>query len=100
MALVRDKSLFLARHCQQGFALFFAQVVALIILFVIDSTIGAIPILGLLISVILHLVVLLVALAISVLGFVKALAGESWAIPYLDDIADKVPVTGSDSQGS
>ncbi len=88
----RDKSTFLARHCQQGFALFFLQIVAMLILAVVDSTIGTIPILGFLISLLLHLIVLLAALAISVLGFVRALAGESWSIPHVDEIADKVPI--------
>jgi len=90
--LAKPKTAFLARHCRQGFALFFAQVVALIALAVLDATIGVIPVLGFIISLLLHLAVVLAALGLSVLGFVKALAGESWDIPYLDDIAVKVPV--------
>lgn len=92
MVLVKRKSSFLARHCRQGFALCFAEIVALIVLAVLDATVGSIPVLGLIISIILHLIVFLAALALSVLGFVRALSGESWSIPFLDDIADRVPV--------
>ncbi|MFO7652433.1 MAG: hypothetical protein R6X25_01280 [Candidatus Krumholzibacteriia bacterium] len=87
-----DKSRFLARHCRQGFALFFAEVVAWILLATIESTIGRIPILGFLISILLVLAVTVVFLAISVLGFVKALAGEDWRVPFLDELADRVPI--------
>ena len=90
--LVKPKSAFLARHCRQGFSLFFAEIVLLIGLAVIDSTIGHIPVLGLIISIILLLVVLLVALAVSVFGFVRALSGEQWNIPFLDELADRVPI--------
>jgi len=90
--LVKNKSTFLARHCRQGFALFFAEVVLLIILSLVDGTIGHIPVLGLIVSIILHLAVVLTALAVSVLGFVRALSGEQWNIPFIDDLADRVPI--------
>ena len=93
--LVKPKSAFLARHCRQGFALFFSEFVLLIALAVIDGTIGHIPVLGLLISILLHLIVLLVALGVSVLGFVRALSGETWTILFLDDLADRVPIQES-----
>lgn len=93
IVMARPKSEFLAEHCRQGFALCFAEAVALIALAVFDATIGVIPVLGFLISLLLHLVVVVAALGLSVLGFVRALAGETWTIPYLDDIAAKVPVT-------
>ena len=87
-----NKSAFLARHCRQGFALFFAEVVMLILLAVIDGTVARIPVLGLLISILVHLVFFLVFLSLSVLGFVKALSGEEWQIPVIDDFAHKVPI--------
>ena len=92
MVLVKRKSPFLARHCRQGFALCFVEIVALIVLAVLDATIGHIPVLGLLISIVLHLIVFLAALALSVLGFVRALSGEEWQIAIIDDIADRIPV--------
>jgi uncharacterized membrane protein len=92
---VKSKSEFLARHCRQGFALFVAEVVALMLLTIISNTLGHIPLLGFLISLLLHLALLLAALALSVLGFIKALSGEEWSIPYLDDFADRVPVSAA-----
>lgn len=91
--LAKPKSEFLARHCRQGFALFFIEVVLFLFLWVIDSTIGHIPILGLLVSILLHLAFFLLCLALSVVGFVKALSGEEWRIPFVDELADRVPIS-------
>jgi len=88
----KDKSEFLIKHCRQGFALLFAEVVLLLLLAAIEATIGRIPIIGLLISILLHLAFFIVFLILSVLGFIKALTGEEWRIPVLDDFADKVPI--------
>jgi uncharacterized membrane protein len=88
----KDKSEFLTRHCRQGFALLFAEVVLLLLLAAIEATIGRIPIIGLLISILLHLAYFVVFLTLSVLGFIKALTGEEWRIPVLDEFADKVPI--------
>ncbi len=94
--LAPDKSRFLARHCRQGFALLFTEVVVLLLLAVIDRTIGLIPILGFLISILLHLAFFLAFLVLSALGFVKALSGETWRIPALDELAERVPVHAHD----
>ncbi len=90
--LVKNKSEFLAKHCRQGFALFFAEVVLLLFLAAIEATIGRIPILGMLVSIILHLAFFLIFLTLSVLGVLKALSGEEWQLPILDEFADKVPI--------
>lgn len=90
--IIKDKSPYLVRHCQQGFAILAVEIILWLALTIIDSTIGAIPILGLLISFVLHLAGFIVLLAISVIGFVKGLSGEEWSIPFIDDFADKVPV--------
>lgn len=90
--LVREKSAFLARHCRQGFAILFAEVVILLLLAAIDKTIGLIPVLGFLISILLHLAFFMIFLLLSALGFVKALSGERWDLPGLDELADRVPV--------
>ena len=89
----KNKSDFLAKHCRQGFVLFFAEVVLLLMLAAIEATVGRIPILGLLVSVIMHLAFFLVFLSLSVLGFIKALTGEEFRLPVLDDFADKVPIS-------
>lgn len=90
--LSRPRSEFLARHCRQGFALFFVEVVLFLFLWIVDKTVGQIPILGLLVSILLHLAFFLLCLMLSVIGFVKALSGEEWRIPFLDDLADRVPL--------
>ncbi len=91
----RRKSPFLARHCQQGFALLFAEFIAWLLLILLDTTIGKIPVLGFIVSLVLHLLVGLVALVLSILGFVRGLSGESWHMQILDDLADRIPVTAN-----
>ena len=55
-------------------------------------TLGQLPILGFILIIALRLIVFLVVLSVSVLGFIKALFGEEWRIPYLDELANRVPV--------
>ena len=93
---VRNKTDFLAGHCRQGFALFFAEIVALVGVWIVDATIGVIPIIGLVISFLLHLVLMLVFLGLSVVGFIKALSGETWRLAFLESIAERVPVHSDD----
>ncbi len=90
--LSSDKSDFLARHCRQGFALFFAEMVGLILVWVIAGTIGQIPLLGFLIVILVWLIFFVVFLPLTVLGFVRAMFGETWRIPYLDELSDRVPI--------
>ncbi len=91
---VKDKSDFLLAHCRQGFALFFAEVVLYIILNIVESTIGRLPIIGLLLTIILHLAAMIICLGLSVIGFVKALSGEECRLPIIDEFADRVPIKG------
>lgn len=94
--MAKDKSPFLARHCRQGFALFFAEVVGVFFIAIIDSTLGLIPVLGFLIAIVLRLAFFLIFLLLSIMGFTKAMFGEEWTIPYLDELADRVPVEARD----
>lgn len=87
-----NKSAFLARHCRQGFALFFVEVVAFFFLRIIEMTLGGIPLLGFLLVMILNLVFFLGFLILIIMGFVRAMFGDEWRIPYLDDLADRVPI--------
>lgn len=87
-----NKSPFLARHCRQGFALFLVEVAAFLFLRIIEATIGMIPVLGFLIVLILNLVFFLVFLGLTIMGFVRAMFGDEWRIPYLDELADRVPI--------
>ena len=90
--MVPVKSDFLARHCRQGLALFFVELVGFLLILIIDGTIGRIPILGFLVAVLLRLALFLVFLVASALGFAKALFGEEWRIPFLDEWAEQIPV--------
>jgi len=83
---------FMARHCRQGFALLFAEVVGVAFILIIDATLGRVPLIGFILVIALRLVFFLSVLVISVLGFVKAMFGEDWRIPYLDELAERVPV--------
>lgn len=89
--LSANRSPFLNRHCRQGFALFFTEVVGALFILIIDATIGKIPLLGFLVVIILRLAFFLAILGISVLGFTRALFGETWRVPYLDELADRIP---------
>lgn len=90
--LLKGEGAFLRWHAQQGFALFFTEVVAVALLIILDSTLGRIPFLGILVILLLQLGAFVAALVISVMGFVKALAGEEFRIPVLDEYAEKVPI--------
>ena len=90
--LSREKSAFLVRHCRQGFALLFAEIVGWLFLHLLGSTVGMIPILGFLIVLVVNFLVVLVFLGLTIMGFVRALFGEIWRIPYLDELAEKVPI--------
>jgi len=90
--LSKPKSDFLARHCRQGFALLFFEVVGVLFIWIIDATLGRLPFLGFLIVITLRLVFFLFVLSMSVMGFTKAVFGEEWRLPYLDELADRIPV--------
>lgn len=92
-ALWRAKdSPFVRFHARQAFLLFLSELVAFILLVIIDRTIGRLPFLGLLIVVLLQIAVYLVALMLSVMGFVKALFGERWEMPFFGPYSAKVPL--------
>ena len=86
------RTAFTARHIRQGFALLLAEIVGLVFIWIIDGTIGRIPLIGFVVVIALRLAFFLSVLVISVLGFTKAMFGEDWRIPYLDELADRVPV--------
>ncbi|MGD9549243.1 MAG: hypothetical protein AB7V45_17085 [Candidatus Krumholzibacteriia bacterium] len=93
--LAPEKSAFLARHCRQGFALFCIEILALLLILIIDATLGLIPLLGFLVVILLRLVLFVLFLSLSALGFAKALFGEEWRIPYLDELAERIPIEQS-----
>ena len=90
--LVRPKSPFLARHTRQGFALLFTEVAGMIFILIIDSTLGRLPFIGFLLLIALKLVFFLFFFSVSILGFMKAIFGQEWRIPYLDELSDRIPI--------
>lgn len=92
-ALWRSKdSSFVRFHARQAFLLFLSECVAFVFLVIIDNTIGRLPFLGLLIVVLFQIAVYLLALLLSVMGFVKSLFGERWEMPFLGEFGGKVPL--------
>lgn len=83
---------FLRWHLRQGFALFFVEVVLLALVLLLDHTVGQIPILGWLLMLLVRLAGFLAVLTASVVGFVKALAGEDLRLPWLAEQAERVPL--------
>ena len=89
--LSTSRSPFLDRHCRQGFALLFVEVVGALFILIIDGTIGRIPLFRFLDVVILRLAFFVAILGVSVMGFTRALFGETWRVPYLDELAERIP---------
>ncbi len=89
---VKEKSDFLAAHCRQGFALFFAEIVIYVFLHMFDATLGRLPLVGLLLTIVLHLAAMVACLTLAVIGFIKALSGETCRLPVVDELADRVPI--------
>jgi uncharacterized membrane protein len=85
-------STFVRFHSRQAFLLFLSECVAFILIVIIDKTIGRLPFLGLLIVVLVQIFVYLTALFLSVMGFVKALFGERWEMPFFGPYREKVPL--------
>jgi uncharacterized membrane protein len=86
------ESEFVRFHARQSFLLFLSECAAIVLLIIIDHTIGRLPFLGLLIVIIAQIFVYLTALFISVMGFVKALFGERWEMPFFGPYREKVPI--------
>lgn len=83
---------FVRFHARQAFLLFLSECVAFALVVVIDRTIGRLPFLGLLIVVLVQIFVYLTAMFLSVMGFVKALFGEWWEMPFFGPYREKVPM--------
>ena len=86
------ESAFVRFHARQAFLLVLSECVAFILIVIIDRTIGRLPFLGLLIVVLAQIFVYLTALLLSVMGFVKALFGERWEMPFFGPYREKVPM--------
>ena len=82
---------FIRYHASQGFLLFIAECAALAITIVLYLTVGRIKIIGFVVVGIFEIVVGLGVLTLSAIGFVKALFGEYWSMPFLGEYRDRVP---------
>jgi uncharacterized membrane protein len=85
------ESEFIRYHARQAFLLFLAEIISLFVIVILDRTVGRLPFLGLLIVILVQIVVYLAALLFSVMGFVKALFGEKWVLPFFGHYSDRVP---------
>lgn len=83
---------FVRFHGRQAFLLFLAEIVGFLVIVIVDQTVGRLPFLGLLIVILLQIIFYLAALFLSVTGFVKALFGERWIMPFFGIYSDKVPL--------
>ena len=88
------KDPFIAFHAKQGFLLLLAECVALVVILIFDVAIGRLRLFGVIMVGLMQLVVGLGALTLSVVGFVKALFGEYWHLPFLGEYRDRIPELG------
>ena len=79
-------------HARQGFVLFFAEFVLLVVSMILNRTIGRIEVLGAVLMVPWNLCFGLLAVGVSVMGFMYALSGERWQLPILGKHAHRVPL--------
>jgi uncharacterized membrane protein len=86
------ESEFIRFHSRQAFLLFLAEVVSLLAIIILDRTVGRLPFLGLLIVILAQIVVYVAAVFLSVMGFVKALFGEKWILPFFGRHSERVPM--------
>ncbi len=83
---------FIRFHARQAFLLFLAECVVIVMTIILDMTIGKLRFFGMVVIGLFQLIVGLGALTVSVLGFVKALFGEYWHLPFLGEYSERVPV--------
>ncbi len=87
---------FIRAHASQGVLLFFFECAAVIASAILAATVGKIKIVGLVIVGFFDLVAGLAALSLTVVGFVKALFGEDWRMPFLGHFRGRVPGVGGE----
>ena len=88
--LWRDSD-FVRFHSRQGVLLFLLELLGLLVLWLLDCTVGRIPFLGLIILILARLTLALPLLGLIVLGFTRSLAGECSALPWIGRFAESLP---------
>jgi len=86
----RDSS-FVKFHASQGFLLFLAECVAIVLIVIFEFTIGRLRFMGIFLVGLFQLGTSLLALLMAVIGFVKALFGEYWHMPVFGDYRERIP---------
>jgi uncharacterized membrane protein len=71
-----SKDEFVKFHARQGFVLFVIEVVLAILMWI--------PVIGWLLGLIVGIV--------AIIGFIKALNGEKWEIPYIYNLSKKIKI--------
>jgi uncharacterized membrane protein len=89
--LLLKENKFAMHHARQGFLLFFVEIVLAILVYIVEHSIGLIPILGFLIVVVLKFVAGVAVLLTAVIGIVKAVSGQYWTIPVVGEHSPRVP---------
>jgi uncharacterized membrane protein len=74
--LLGSKDEFVKFHARQGFVLFVIEVVLAILMWI--------PVIGWLLGLIVGIV--------AIIGFIKALNGEKWEIPYIYNLSKKIKI--------
>ncbi len=82
---------FVRYHASQGVLLFLAEMAFLVASLILEATVGRIRIAGLIVVGLFVFMTGIAALALSAVGFVKALFGEYWSLPFLGAWRDRVP---------
>ena len=82
---------FIKYHARQGFLLLLGECVVIVATLIVEVTIGKLSLVGMLVIVLFRLAAGLGALSLSVFGFVKALFGEYWHLPFFGDYRERVP---------
>jgi len=83
---------FIKAHASQAVLLFVAECAALAVAVILGSTIGRIKIAGLIVVGLFDLVAALAALVLSLAGFLKALFGDDWIMPFFGHYRERVPL--------
>src|SRR5262249_4983463 len=88
----RPQDDYLRFHARQGFMLFFCEFVLLVVSMILNHTIARVDVIGLVVMLTFNLCFGLPAVGVSVMGFMYALSGERWHLPFLGGHAHRVPL--------
>jgi uncharacterized membrane protein len=83
---------YLRFHARQGFVLFFVEFAMLVVTMILNHTIGKVDVVGFVLMITWNLCVGLLAVGVSVMGFMYGLSGERWKMPFLGKYANRVPL--------